>query len=116
MTALLGGEVELFTDQIGVKHGFITEEQGGRSYYHQDSYYWKIEPELGINCWIPLDEVGPDAIALAVRPGGQPRGFVARSGSGCCARKTRCMANEKHLPAERRCDRLVNFFLWPQLR
>ena len=69
MTALLDGEVELFTDQIGVKQGFITEEQGGRTYYHQDSYYWKIEPGLGINCWIPLDDVGVDAIALGIKPG-----------------------------------------------
>tara|TARA_R110002111_G_scaffold253058_1_gene318157 strand:- start:124 stop:882 length:759 start_codon:yes stop_codon:yes gene_type:complete len=68
---LLGGEVELFTDQIGVKHGFITEEQGGRSYYHQDSYYWKIEPNLGLNCWIPLDDVDVDAIALGIKPGTQ---------------------------------------------
>jgi ectoine hydroxylase-related dioxygenase (phytanoyl-CoA dioxygenase family) len=68
---LLGGEVELFTDQIGVKHGFITEEQGGCSFYHQDSYYWKIEPDLGVNCWIPLDEVGLDAIALGIMPGTQ---------------------------------------------
>lgn len=75
MTALLGGEVELFTDQIGIKQGFITEEQGGRSYYHQDSYYWKIEPELGVNCWIPLDDVGTDAIALAIKPGSQ-RGWT----------------------------------------
>lgn len=70
---LLDGEVELYTDQLGVKHGFITEEQGGCSYYHQDSYYWKIEPDLGFNCWIPLDEVGPDAIALGIKPGTQSR-------------------------------------------
>jgi len=68
---LLGGEVELFTDQIGVKHGFITEEQGGRSYYHQDSFYWKIEPNRGVNCWIPLDDVDVDAIALGIKPGTQ---------------------------------------------
>jgi len=71
MTTLLGGEVELRTDQIGVKHGFITEEQGGRTYHHQDAYYLRVEPEIGANCWIPLDEVGLDAIALAVKPGTQ---------------------------------------------
>ena len=71
MAELLGGEVELFTDQIGIKHGFIDEEQGGRSYYHQDSLYWKIEPERGTNCWIPFDEVEADGIALGVRPGSQ---------------------------------------------
>lgn len=71
MSQVLGGEVRLFTDQIGVKHGFLNEEQGGRTYYHQDSYYWKIDPALGCNVWIPLDVVGKDAITLAVKPGSQ---------------------------------------------
>ena len=74
---LLGGDVELFTDQIGVKHGFISEEQGGCSYYHQDSFYWKIDPDLGVNCWIPLDNVNVDAIALGIKPGTQ-RGWELR--------------------------------------
>ena len=68
MAALLGGPVERFTDQIGVKHAAVVEEQGGRSYFHQDSFYWKIAPELGCNCWIPLTEVGVEASALAVMP------------------------------------------------
>jgi len=69
MSELLDGPVELFTDQIGMKHGFLNEEQGGRSYYHQDSYYWKIKPELGCNCWLPFCPVGVDAIAIGVMPG-----------------------------------------------
>ncbi len=69
MASLLGGKVELYTDQIGVKHGWLDSDQGGRSYFHQDSWYWKIEPERGCNCWIPLQDVGQDAIALAVMPG-----------------------------------------------
>ena len=68
MTALLGDLVKRFTDQIGIKHGKLNEAQGGCSYYHQDSYYWKIAPELGCNCWIPLTSVGIDASALAVMP------------------------------------------------
>jgi len=71
MAAVLGGEVVLYTDQIGVKHGEIKTEQGGRSYFHQDSWYWKIDPELGCNCWIPFFDVGKDAIALSVMPGSQ---------------------------------------------
>ena len=73
MSQLLGGDVCRYTDQIGIKHGRIKEEQGGRSFYHQDSYYWHLEPELGCNCWIPMDSVGKDAIALAVLPGTQKR-------------------------------------------
>lgn len=71
MTTILGGPSQLFTDQIGVKYGWNDTEQGGRSYFHQDSWYWKIAPELGCNCWIPLHDVGRDAIALAVMPGSQ---------------------------------------------
>jgi hypothetical protein len=69
MSRLLGGEVKRYTDQIGVKHGKITEEQGARSFYHQDSYYWHIGPQLGCNAWVPTTRVGSDAIALAVMPG-----------------------------------------------
>ena len=69
MASVLGGEVKLFTEQIGIKHGWIEHEQGGRSFFHQDSWYWKIDPELGCNCWIPTDSVDTDAIALAVMPG-----------------------------------------------
>ena len=71
MAGVLGGDVELFTDQIGVKHGWVDNEQGGRSYHHQDSWYWKIDPELGCNCWIPFQDVGKDAIALSVMPRSQ---------------------------------------------
>jgi ectoine hydroxylase-related dioxygenase (phytanoyl-CoA dioxygenase family) len=71
MTALLDGPVELFTDQLGIKHGWNDTPQGGRSYVHQESWYWNIAPELGCNCWIPLHDVGADAIALAVMPRSQ---------------------------------------------
>lgn len=68
MSRLLGGKVKRYTDQVGVKYGMITEEQGGRSYFHQDSFYWHIDPELGCNCWIPMCDVDRDGIALAVMP------------------------------------------------
>ncbi len=68
MSALLRGPVELFTDQIGVKHEFLSAHSGGVSHYHQDSYYWHIPPELGCNCWIPLQDVAPEASALGILP------------------------------------------------
>jgi ectoine hydroxylase-related dioxygenase (phytanoyl-CoA dioxygenase family) len=71
MASVLGGDVELFTEQIGIKHGWVEQEQGGRSYFHQDSWYWKIDPAWGCNCWIPTDNVDADAIALAVMPESQ---------------------------------------------
>lgn len=75
MQQVLGGPVTRFTDQCGIKTRYVETEQGGRSYFHQDSYYWHIDPELGCNCWIPTDAVGKDAIALAVMPGSQ-RGWT----------------------------------------
>ncbi len=68
MEVLLGGKVRLYTDQAGIKHGQIEGEQGGCSYYHQDTYYWHREPGIGANIWLPLDKVGPQAIALALKP------------------------------------------------
>lgn len=71
MRRLLGGAVELFTDQIGYRYSGIKEDQGGRSYYHQDSSYWKIAPQLGCNAWFPLDPVDRQAGALPIMPGSQ---------------------------------------------
>ena len=71
MSELLGGEVSRYTDQALIKSTYIKEEQGGATFFHQDSYYWHIEPHLGCNSWIALDEVGKDDIALAIMPGSQ---------------------------------------------
>ncbi|NQU09669.1 phytanoyl-CoA dioxygenase family protein [bacterium] len=69
MAKLLGGPVKPFTDQIGYRIGALQEDQGGRSYFHQDSYYWKLAPKLGCNAWLPLDPVDKDAGALPIMPG-----------------------------------------------
>jgi len=71
MSQLLGGPVTRFTDQCGIKSRYITSEQGGQTFFHQDSYYWHIDPSLGCNCWIPFDAVDKDSIALAVMPRSQ---------------------------------------------
>lgn len=62
---LLGGSVERFTDQALIKNAAID----GPSFYHQDSFYWRLNPERGCNAWIALDEVGRDASALGILPG-----------------------------------------------
>lgn len=73
MSQLLGGPVTRFTDQALIKPGWITDPQGARTYYHQDSYYWLLRPESGCNVWIPTDDVGKDSIALAFMPGTHSR-------------------------------------------
>jgi hypothetical protein len=65
MAQLLGGPVERFTDQALIKNATIE----GPSFYHQDSFYWRLDPERGCNAWIALDEVGREASALGILPG-----------------------------------------------
>jgi hypothetical protein len=65
MSQLLGGPVERFTDQAIIKNAQID----GQSFYHQDSFYWHVEPERGCNTWIALDDVDREAIALGIMPG-----------------------------------------------
>lgn len=68
MAALLNGSsVKRYTDQALIKD----PEIGGESFYHQDSKYWHIGPELGCNSWIALDDVDRGASALAILPGTQ---------------------------------------------
>ena len=66
MRELLGGKVRRYTDQCGIKHGCVTE--GGQTFYHQDSFYWHLEPDRGCNCWMPLSSVGWGASCLAMVP------------------------------------------------
>jgi len=68
MSQLLGGPVTMYTDQALCRNAMI---RGGESFYHQDSYYWRLRPEVGCNVWIPLNPVGKDAGALAIMPGTQ---------------------------------------------
>ena len=68
MEALLDGPVKRYTDQTIFKPGVY---KAGRSFYHQDSFYWKLRPKVCLNCWIALDQVAPDAIALGFLPGTQ---------------------------------------------
>jgi len=71
MEQLLGAAAVPFTDQALAKPAVIAEEQGGCTFYHQDSRYWRIAPEFGCNAWIALSDVGPRAIALGMCPGSQ---------------------------------------------
>lgn len=73
MSELLGGPVTRFTDQALMKSAWINDPQGGRTYFHQDSYYWHLKPRSGCNAWIPCDRVGKDASALALKPGTHSR-------------------------------------------
>ena len=66
MKQLLGPTAHRSTDQAIFRAGSLNS---GQSFYHQDSYYWRLEPEVGCNCWITLNEVDKNAGALAILPG-----------------------------------------------
>jgi len=69
MSQLLGGTVQRYTDQALIRKAGLGTTQAGQSFYHQDSYYWRLEPQTGCNVWITLDPVGRDSGALAIMPG-----------------------------------------------
>ena len=50
---------------------------GNRSFYHQDSFYWRLRPRVCINAWVALDEVDRDSIALAFLPGSHRKWRIA---------------------------------------
>jgi ectoine hydroxylase-related dioxygenase (phytanoyl-CoA dioxygenase family) len=68
MMQILGGPVVRYTDQCAVKSHLVVSPQGSCTFFHQDTSYWELDPELGCNCWIPLQTVERDAIALAIMP------------------------------------------------
>ena len=74
MEALLGGQVAIYTDQTIFKPGEI---RAGRSFYHQDGYYWRLKPKACINAWVALDEADHEAIALGFIPGSQESWRIA---------------------------------------
>ena len=75
MEQLLGGAVKLYTDQTIFKPGAI---KAGRSFYHQDGYYWRLKPGACINAWVALDEVDRGTIAMGFMEGSQRDWRIAR--------------------------------------
>ena len=73
METLLGGPVKRYTDQTIFKPAVY---RAGRSFYHQDCFYWKLRPKVCLNCWIALDPVERGAIALGFLPGTHARGRI----------------------------------------
>ena len=70
MEALLGGAVKRYTDQTIFKPAVY---KAGRSFYHQDCFYWKLRPKVCLNCWVALDRVDRGIMALGFLPGSHRR-------------------------------------------
>jgi ectoine hydroxylase-related dioxygenase (phytanoyl-CoA dioxygenase family) len=68
MAQILGGPIVRYTDQCAVKSHMVKTEMGSCTFFHQDTSYWELDPELGCNCWIPFQDVDRDSIALAIMP------------------------------------------------
>ncbi len=75
MELLLGGPVRRYTDQTIFKPGVL---RANRSFYHQDSFYWRLKPKVCINAWIALDTVDDEAIALGFMAGSQETWKIVR--------------------------------------
>ena len=98
MAGLLGGPVERFTDQIGVKHAAIAEEQGGCSYFHQDSFYWKNSTRIGLQLLDSLDGCRYRSECLG-RDAGQPPRLAAHRARIVLRRSTHGPRGRRRLPA-----------------
>ena len=59
-----------YTDQTIFKPAVF---KAGRSFYHQDCFYWKLRPKVCLNCWVALDRVDRGIMALGFLPGSHRR-------------------------------------------
>ena len=68
METLLKQPVKLYTDQTIFKPGAV---KAGRSFFHQDGFYWKLRPKACINAWVALDDTDFEQIAMGFLAGSQ---------------------------------------------
>jgi ectoine hydroxylase-related dioxygenase (phytanoyl-CoA dioxygenase family) len=68
---LIGPDIKLFGSQC-----FMKPPGGIEKPYHQDSYYFTIEPKELVTCWTALDDVTLDNGCMWVIPGSHRNGIV----------------------------------------
>lgn len=68
---LIGPDIKLFGSQC-----FMKPPGGIEKPYHQDSYYFTIEPKELVTCWTALDDVTLENGCLWVIPGSHRTGIV----------------------------------------
>ena len=63
--ALLGPDIKYFSDQVLMKPA----RHGSAVNWHQDSYYWSIEPPNLVTCWLALDDATLENGCMCFIPG-----------------------------------------------
>lgn len=63
--SLLGPDVKYFSDQVLMKPA----RHGSAVNWHQDSYYWPIEPQNLVTCWLALDDATLENGCMCFIPG-----------------------------------------------
>jgi ectoine hydroxylase-related dioxygenase (phytanoyl-CoA dioxygenase family) len=71
VTSLLGPDVKYYSDQVIMKPA----KHGSAVNWHQDSYYWPIEPMNLVTCWLALDDATLENGCMCFIPGSHRQGL-----------------------------------------
>lgn len=72
IASLLGPDIKYFSDQILMKPA----RHGSAVNWHQDSYYWSIEPQHLVTCWLALDDATLENGCMCFIPGTHRDGVI----------------------------------------
>jgi len=68
--SLLGPDIKYYSDQVLMKPA----RHGSAVNWHQDSYYWPIEPTNLVTCWLALDDATLENGCMCFIPGSHREG------------------------------------------
>jgi phytanoyl-CoA hydroxylase len=71
VASLLGPDVKYYGDQVLMKPA----RHGSAVNWHQDSYYWPIEPKSLVTCWLALDDATLENGCMCFIPGSHREGL-----------------------------------------
>ncbi len=69
--SLLGPDIKYYSDQVLMKPA----KHGSAVNWHQDSYYWPIEPMNLVTCWLALDDATLENGCMCFIPGSHQQGL-----------------------------------------
>lgn len=69
---LLGPDIKYYSDQVLMKPA----RHGSAVNWHQDSYYWSIEPQNLVTCWLALDDATLENGCMCFIPGTHREGII----------------------------------------
>ncbi len=69
--SLIGPDIKYYSDQVIMKQA----RHGSAVNWHQDSYYWPIEPKSLVTCWLALDDATLENGCMCFVPGTHREGL-----------------------------------------